>query len=354
MTNSNQKSTVLIIVNSNIRAGIEVSLSQYVSDLEEIEGYVVIVDNIDGGSPEALKAHMFNHYDLLSSSIPLVGCVLIGKLPVPWFGSSKKYPLDSFYMDIQGDWGTDDDGEIVSIPDQIIPEIWIGRLTAGGPLSGNEVELLNNYFVKNHKFRTGQLDVLDRAMAYVDEDWEPKGDYGLSSAYSDVTVVNDKAITDAFDYKNKLAENYEFIQVAVHSSAYEHTFKNNHAWSGSITNTDILNINPLSVFYCFDSCKAACYTENDYIGGCYIFSHGHGLAVIGETTNANSMDGPSEFYSLFGAGLCLGESFIKWLNQGGRAKYHKERTILGDPTLKKQAEYVFTKPVPPSDLRIES
>ena len=353
MTNNNQRSTVLIIVNSDIRAGIQVSLNQYVTDLEEIEGYDVIVDDINVSSPEELKTHILNQYDLLSSSNPLAGCVLIGDLPVPWFGFTERYPLDSFYMDLHGDWGTDDNGEIVSIPNRIIPEIWIGRLTAG-PLSGVEVELINNYFIKNHEYRTGQLNVMDRAMVYVDEDWVNKGDYGLSYAYEDVTVVNDVATTDAADYKNKLADNYELIQVAVHSSARAHNFKNNNAWAGSVTNTDILNINPQPVFYCFDACKAARYTENDYIGGCYIFSRGHGLAVIGETQNANSMDGPSEFYSLFGEGLSLGESFIKWLNYGGRAKYHKDRTILGDPTLKRQSEYISESPAAPSDLRIVS
>ncbi len=352
MTNSNRRSTVLIIVNPDIRAGIQVSLSQYVTDLE-IEGYAVIVDDNEATSPNELKTHILNQYDSVLSSSPLAGCVLIGDLPVPWYGFTTKYPLDSFYMDLHGDWGTDNDGEIVSIPDRIIPEIWIGRLIAG-PLSGDEVELLNDYFIKNHEYRSGQLNVMDRAMAYVDEDWIPKGDYGLSSAYADVTVVNDVATTDAADYKSKLADSYELIQVAVHSSALTHTFKNNNAWAGSVTNTDILNINLQPVFYCFDACRSARYTENDYIGGCYIFSHGHGLAVIGETQNANSMDGPSEFYSLFGEGLSLGDSFIKWLNNGGRAKYHRDRTILGDPTLKRQSAYISAGPAAPSGLKIVS
>ena len=344
--------TILIILNPGINAGIQVSLSQYITDLKEIEGYDVIVNDFTGGSPKELKEHILDKFTLLSHSNPLAGCVLIGNLPVPWFGDTEKYPLDSFYMDLHGNWDTDNLGEIISIPDKLTPEIWIGRLTAG-PISGNEIELLNNYFAKNHKYRTGQLNVMPRALAYIDDDWKFKNDYSMSLAYEDFTVVNDEAITDAVDYKKRLSENYEFIQVAVHSSSQEHYFKNNQGWSGSVTNLEIFNINPQSVFYCFDSCQAARYTDTDYIGGCYIFSNGHGLAVIGETQNANSMDGPSEFYSPFGEGLCLGESFIKWLNHGGRAKYHKERTILGDPTLKKQSEYLSDIPAAPSNLRIE-
>jgi hypothetical protein len=353
MSGGKQKSTVLILINADIRESIKVELKQFISDLETLDGYAVRVDDINGGSPEELRAHIINQYDLLSSSNPLAGCVLIGDLPVPWFGVTEKFPLDAFFMDLHGDWGIDANGEIISIPGQIIPEIWVGRLTAG-PLSGNEVDLLKNYFARNHAYRTGQMNVVCRAMAYVDDDWTFKGDYGLISAYQDVKVVNDVGTTDAFDFISRLSENYELIQVAVHSSASAHTFKNNHEWSGSVTNMQILATNPQAVFYCFDACRVARYTDNDYIGGCYIFSNGHGLAVIGETQNANAMEAPSEFYALFGQGLSFGDSFIKWLNFGGRANYHKDRTILGDPTLKKQSEYTAAKLAAPSNLRIVS
>lgn len=347
MANGNQNKSVLIIVNSDIKAGIQDSLDQYISDLEEIEGYAVIVYENTKNTPVELRTYIKDKYDsLLSSSNPLAGCVLIGELPVPWRGPGDRYPLDSFYMDLHGSWGIDNKGKIVSIPYPIIPEIWIGRLTAG-PLNGDEATLLNNYFIKNHKYRTRQWEVVDRAMAYVDNQWIPKGDYGLSSAYgNNVTLINDMTTTDADDYKNKLVEDYELLHVAVHSTAIEHTFKNNdRGLEGVVTYTDILNIKPQPVFYCFDACKVALYTEDNYSGGCYIFSGGRGLAAIGETQNAISMDGPSIFYSFFGGGLSFGESFIKWLNDG-RANYHKDRTILGDPTLKRQVYYTY---IPPDD-----
>ena len=346
--------TVLVIVNSDIRAHIHAVLTQYVSDLEHIEGYAVIVNEAAGGSAFDLKKYITDQYHALSGSNPLAGCVFIGDLPVPWYGNEAyKYPVDLFYMDMNGVWDdTDHDGVIDQCPAQPDPAIWIGRLTAG-PLSGDEAVLLNSYFTKNHNYRIGMLNVLDRAMAYVDDDWIPKGDYGLSSAYIDVRVVNDVAVTDASDYKSKLAENYEFLQCAVHSSPTEHTFKNNHAWDGTVTTAEIRNLNPQPVFYCLDACQAACYTENDYIGGWYIFSQGHGLAFIGETKSANSMDGPEEFYTLFGGGLNLGDAFIRWLKT--RSDYHKDRTILGDPTLKRGSHYppADTKPpAPPSGVSV--
>jgi len=348
--------TVLILVNSAIRGGIQASLDQYISDLEQIEQYAVIVHEVTGGLPVDLKAHIASQYDLLFYSNPLAGCVLIGKLPVPWCGYTEKYPIDLYYMDLLNEWNDpDEDGVFDQIPGHPEPVIWIGRLTPD-PLPGNEIDLLNNYFTRNHNYRVGDVQVLDRAMAYVDDDWTQKGDYGLSSAYSDVTVVNDKAATDADDYKVALGQEYEFVHVAVHSRATEHNFKANSTWDGSVSFLDILTVNPQSVFYILDACKAARYTEDNYIGGCYIFSGGgRGLVVIGETQNANSMDGPGEFYSFFGTGLSLGESFLKWIKMGGRAGYHKDRTILGDPTLKKRTYYSSPGsrvPTPPTGFSV--
>jgi len=138
-------------------------------------------------------------------------------------------------MDLSDNWhDTNGDGMFDQIPREPEPSIWIGRLTAG-TLYGNEIDLLKNYFAKNHKYRIGELNVIDRAMAYVDDAWIPKGNCGLKSAYNDVTLVNDKFATNAADYKSRLAEDYEFIHVVVHSTSTEHNFEIDFAPDGSVT-----------------------------------------------------------------------------------------------------------------------
>jgi hypothetical protein len=343
-------STVLVVVNANIRPAIQEALDQYKNDLKAVEGQDVIVVEYVSGSPSDLKAQILGYYKSLSSFHPLVGCLFVGDLPIPWYGDlSNKYPIDMYYMDLEGDWeDTNGDGIFDQHPDELEPLIWVGRLAAG-PIDGAEAELLMDYFDRIHRYRIGQLDITDRAMAYVDDDWIPKGDYGLSSAYSNVTLIDDVAATNADDYINRLNENIEFVHVAVHSTPFNHTFKQNHNWDGSVANTTILNLNPHPAFFCLDACQSARYTENNYIGGCYIFSRGNCLVVIGETMNANSMDGPKEFYSYFGEGLSLGDSFIKWL-KNGRVNYHLDRTILGDPALRKKSQYISS----PSGLGIVS
>lgn len=144
--------TVLLVVNADIIYGIQTSLDQYISDLEEIEQYAVIVYELAGGTPAGLKAHIATQYDLLTYSNPLAGCVLIGELPVAWGGYSTQYPIDLYYMDLLNEWhDTNDDGVFDQMPSHPEPVIWIGRLTSG-PLPGNEIDLLNKYFRKNHSY----------------------------------------------------------------------------------------------------------------------------------------------------------------------------------------------------------
>jgi hypothetical protein len=348
------KKTVLVIVNSSLRTSVDAALRQYVFDLEHIEKYSVVVHETSGGTAYDMKDYIKKQYHRLFHSKRLAGCVFIGDLPVPWYGNpTDRYPIDLFYMDLNGDWpDANQDGIIDQCPSQPDPVIWVGRLTAG-PLSGNEAALLNSYFAKNHRYRSGMLDVPERAMAYIDDEWIAKGDYGMTSAYADVQVINDVMATNANDYKLKLAGMHEFFQCAVHSSATAHTFKQNYALNGSVVAADIHAINPQQIFYCVDACQSARYTVTDYIGGWYIFSQGLGLVFMGETKNANSMDGPSEFYSSFGDGHCFGDAFIRWL--GPRSTYHMDRTILGDPTLKRRSHYAAirpSRPMPPSNVHI--
>lgn len=330
---------ILIIVNSGIKDGIQLSLNQYSSDLET-EGYNVIVSTVSGGTPEDLRAYLQS--ELVGN---LVGCVLIGDLPVPWFEldsdwGHEEFPCDLFYMDLDGTWGdTDNDGKIDTHSPgngDTKPEIWVGRLTAS-PLTGNEIELLKNYFTKNHKYRMGNLSVNKRALMYRDDPWYYYGNntIGLDLAYGDVTVVYKKEISSPDDYKQRLTQGYEWVHLVVHSSYLQHGFD-----EGWVTYSDIQAINPKVLFYNLYACSAARYVENDYIGGWYIFSSTYGLAAVGTTkTGGMHAEGTNDFYTLIGQNKSLGESFKGWFisrmpYDETDKKWYYGMTLLGDPTLK--------------------
>jgi hypothetical protein len=73
---------VLIVVNSTLRSDITSSIDQYVADLE-FEGYSTAVDEIAGtATSQDLRALIQSYYNEPES---LVGCIMIGQVPVAMF-----------------------------------------------------------------------------------------------------------------------------------------------------------------------------------------------------------------------------------------------------------------------------
>jgi hypothetical protein len=346
-------SNFLIVVNSSIEGAIQPSLNQYVSDLEA-EGYSVSIYAIEGGKPNDLRT-------LLQGQLSdgLVGCILIGDLPVPWyqmnddFHGYAEFPIDLYYMDLDGAWIDSDgdgkyDGHFDGSGDQE-PEIWVGRLTASS-LTGDEATLLQNYFAKNHSYRTGGLSLNNRALNYVDDTWayHPEWYQGLEYAFSNITIVQDPVTTTAGDYENRLAENYEWIQVMAHSSSCGcQRFEKDGSWS-YVYSSDIKSIDPKAFFYNLYSCSACRYVETDYIGGWYVFADTYGLAAIG-STKIGGMRYFEDFYIPLAEGKNLGQCFKEWFI--GQSPYGlTERqwfygmTLLGDPTLKPLAATYSPQP----------
>jgi len=334
---------ILIVVNSAIYEPIQESLNQYISDLVAEDYRVTLIKLVDG-SPQELKDY-FKFFNRLN------GVILIGDLPVPWFenddvwGGHSCFPIDLFYMDLDGEWfDLDNDGYYdIHNPGSgdLHPEIWVGRLTAS-PIfypDMDEVALLNNYFAKNRAYRTGGLTVNQRALAYPDDDWSGFNDCNLSLAYTDVVVINDKATTNAEDYKNRLKENYEWVHVCVHSSPTLHAFYVPDGSGGLVRSSDIQEIDPIALFYNLFACSNAKYTEADYMGGQYAFARTNGLGAVG-STKTGSMLNFDDFYSHLGPGLKenLGEAYKRWfeaqpLSEGWARSWFYGMTLIGDPTL---------------------
>ena len=303
---------VCVIVNSTLYGSIQASVDQYASDLEA-EGYTVIVYSTSGGTPSDLRI-------FLQGELPdnLVGCLLVGDLPVPWYEMDNdfygyaEFPADLYYMDLDGQWtDADADGKFDDHTDgagDVAPEIWVGRLTAS-PLSGDEVTRMQNYFSKNHQYRTGDLNLAHRALAYIYDDWSSFGVSDLDLMYGDnVTVMNEKGMTSAEDYRERLEETHRFVHVMAHSSPWGHSFS-----SGWVSSTEIEDIDPRTFFYNLFACSNARYVEHDYMGGYYIFAPTHGLAAVG-STKTGSMLSFEQFYGPLGEGKSLGEAYYEWFD----------------------------------------
>jgi uncharacterized repeat protein (TIGR01451 family) len=328
---------VHVLVNPSIYDGIASSLAQWASDAEDA-GWSVGIFSASFPDPPSLRSY-------LAGAASLGGCLLIGDFPVPWYEldapEHEEFPVDLYYMDLDGLWM---DGDLDGLYDahlgNVAPEIWVGRLTAGNlELGGaDEVTLLNNYFAKNHGYRTGDLLLPSRALMYVDDDWEPWAEYwglNLALAYGDTTVISEPETTTAWDYGGRLEDNYEWIQVCAHSWPLGHGFVYNGGQNWSwLYNYELYDIDPHAFFYNLFACSAARYVETDYIGGWYVFVDTYGLAAVG-STKTGSMLGFEEFYGPLGQEASLGQAFRIWFEEVGiyDQYWHYGMTLLGDPTL---------------------
>ena len=328
-----------VLVDSTIYGDMINALAQYESDVEK-SGFSVEIYSINGGTPEDIRSFLQGEL-----SCGLVGALLVGDIPVAWyeidndFGSYTNFPMDLFYMDLDGTWtDSEPNGIYDGHTGQIAPEIWIGRLYAS-PLTGSEVTLLQNYFDKNHKYRTGLLSLPDRALVYIDDDWYyPWADYWSNNVglrYNDRTLIKDKSTTVATDYKVRLTQNYEHILLAAHSSYSLHSFKINDNWGGGdVWYSDIQSIDPQALFYNLFACSNARYIETNYMAGHYIFADTYGLAAVG-STKTGSMLGFQYFYDPLSQNKNLGEAFKEWFTYQGITdqSWHYGMVLLGDPTL---------------------
>lgn len=333
-----------VIVNEDIYDAISSALDQYINDLSS-EGFTANIVTSSGGTPEELRLYLQSRY-----VEGLTGAILIGDLPIAWHETdcwdpveNEQFPCDYYYMDLTGTWeDTDEDGLTDLHWGSILPEIWIGRLTASPNTynGANEVSLLLNYFDKNHRYRTGQLIFPDKGLAYIDDDWSTSGwENDLGIAYADVTAVTDDYTTTASNYTIRLEERYESILLCAHSGPRVHAFKSPPENWSYMYYDDIVNIDPEAAFYNMFNCSGARFTEENYLAGWYIFSQSFGLAAVG-STKTGSMLQFENFYTPFSQGKSFGESFKEWFSDmasDGMANWeicwYYGMTLCGDPTL---------------------
>jgi hypothetical protein len=333
------------------------AISTYKDDLENAGFSVEIKFRPDlGNTPEAIRELL----QTVAETHEMVGALLVGDIPhasyeMEYAGSIRVFPCDLYYMDLDGNW-TDSDGNGVydmhtDETGDLEPEIWVGRLYASTVTWGNEDELLINYFDKNHRFRTGNLTLPRRALAYIDNEFVYSAgnvNNSLSMIYgSNVTLVTDPNITNATDYKNRLNDTlgYEWLHLVAHGNYEMHAFDTGDAQT-NVFSSDIRNIDPHVLFYNIMACNIAHYTLTDYIGSSYLFADTYGLLVVGSTKLHYIWD-VRDFYKPIAEGKCIGQALKEWLEKNGELDRFTAYglIILGDPTLRTPRTYNQTRDI---------
>ena len=287
----------------------------------------------------------------------IVGVLMVGDVPYANYemeieGYNYTFPCDLYHMDLDGNW-TDSDGNEVydghsSGEGDLEPEIWVGRLYAS-TMTGDEDELLINYFDKNHRFRTGELTLPRRAIAYIDDDFANFASFvdpvnsSLRMIYGDkTTLVTDPEITSAAHYKKTLNDTlgYEWLLLASHGNYKKHAFRATPTSYEYVYSSEIRSIDPHAFFYNIMACDTADYTcrnfsSPNYIGGSYIFADTYGLLVVG-CTKPHGLWNVTDFYEPIAKGKCIGQAFKEWFEKNGELDRITSygMIILGDPALR--------------------
>lgn len=338
---------VYVLVNSTVYGNLSSALSTYEQDLEN-NGFSVEIPQDFGDNATAIREFLRNE----TETHEVAGALLVGDIPYAEYEYGQggtPFLCDLFYMDLDGNWtDSDSDGAYdmhTNETGDVKPEIWAGRLyasTVEDLFDSTEVQLINNYFDKNHRFRTGELTLPRRSIGYIDDDfldiWGGAADVvnsSLSMIYrNETTLVTDTETTNAADYKNRLSDTlgYEWLFLAAHSNPRTHAFWNSSGQS-NVYSSDIESIDTHVFFYHLIACQVAKYSFTDYIGGTYIFADTYGLLVSGSTASGG-MNDIEEFYEPIAEGKCIGQAFKEWCEKISTSSLDYGQTILGDPTLR--------------------
>jgi hypothetical protein len=345
---------ICVVINNLLYLAISNSFSTFLSDLE-LDGYAPnVYTALNNGDEAGLKDLLISEWNVRG----IVGAILVGDLPAAWYEMTvwgqEEFPIDLFFMDLDGVWvDLDANGMYEDHHDggagDMEADIWVGRLSAFNLTDhdAHEAMLMNNYFDKNHRYRTGEFRLLDKALAYIDNDWHywPWQDE-VALAYPSTDAVTDPYQTTREDYMLRVRESvnnqYENLLICAHSSPWVHAlYWGDGPYDYSLFhNHEIEQIDVQVLFYNLFACSNSRFVEQDDMGSWYIFQSQYGLLSLG-STKTGSMLCFYGYYEPLGNGASFGEAFLSWcINHIETCAGEESRpwfygmTLLGDPTLK--------------------
>jgi hypothetical protein len=347
---------ICIIINADLEPQIQAKFSVFLADLQA-DGYNPnVYTAYNDGDEVALKNLLISEWN----SRHIAGAILIGDLAVPWYemtepsswgGAHVEFPIDLYFMDLDGLWtDADTDGIYDSHANgsgDVQADIWVGRLMSMNLTyhGATERALMNNYFDKNHNYRTGGLRLDDKALAYIDNDWCIYGwEYEVAMAYPQTDAVTDIYQTNREDYILRVRQSsdnrYENLLICSHSSPWAHYLVTGDGYYQLFYNYEIEDIDVQVLFYNLFACSNCRYVENDDMGDWYLFQSTYGLISLG-STKTGSMLCFYDYYTPLGNGANFGDAFLSWCDndietcadEDSRAWFYG-MTLLGDPTLK--------------------
>lgn len=284
---------MLLIVEDNLLDGLKQELATYSNDVKKEYGFQTIIKIFDSSdSVFEIKSYITQIYN----NQRLNGVLLIGDIPSgKFYHPAGYYPKDDLplydyiYQDIydackySDEWDAFDYSNPACENTQI-PPFWISRLTPNS-YSQSKLSLLQDYFKRNHEYRTGQYSYAQKILLYEPVVWEEADPYRTNTILS---IKNNLKAFNMYDENGIIFidagnENSDqlYLNEVKNPYGYELLFVNAHGsptfHGKNIIPNDISNVN----FFLgeFISCSVGRFTTEDYIAGNYLFN-GKGLALF--------------------------------------------------------------------------
>lgn len=344
---------ILVIVKNNIFSSMPMYIIRYAHDINNAYGCEVYIYSVSGETEDDIKSL------LIENSINLSGAVFIGDIIPAYYHNeemtvngtdwaAETWPCDLFYMDLDGLWEMAQDGTgcYITHIENVKPEIFVGRINTAG-MGRNEIAEMKYYFDRNHNYWTGKKPLNKRkALTFTEFDWNNSTFWNcVSPLYGsnnyDVVKANQFISEDYLNYLQN--DDYEFIQIACHSSYNSHKFIRPNVDSSYIYSANIYNTLKKQIGYnlfCCKACNWMFYSFSPCLGESYLYginNNSSTLALIG-STKIGGLLGFTYFYNPLGSGKCIGEAIKQWwINCCGSSHstyetlWHYGLTIMGDP-----------------------
>ncbi|MDP8239623.1 MAG: T9SS type A sorting domain-containing protein [Candidatus Hatepunaea meridiana] len=348
--------TVVVAVNHVLLEALGEEFDLFAGDIAD-EGYEVVMLDMEGGSPAEVKDLVIEE-----GGNNITGVILAGEIALAWFEQYEhfndenepdspnlaEYPIDLFYMDIDGVWQDTSGNGIYDVHSgNWEPDIWFARLPGYNLSQIDEHTLIEDYLEKVHSYRTGELTLPHKALNFIDDDWMPWADQwgeNVSLIYGLVQTVLDAEETSASNYHRELdEEQHELIQVAVHSGPDTHYFRvDNHSRYDYFRFRNLRDdANPIASFYNLYACSNMNLGRNLCMGALYALGGPYGLGAVG-SAKTGAMLYFEDYYQPLADDDCFGDAFKQWFivhgRQEGRENWARSwfygMTYFGDPTLK--------------------
>lgn len=304
----------------------------------------------------------------------LIGSVLVGDIPSFSYrppleeGGCPINPCDYPFMDLDDSFQFMD-GNTFKLGEESIfgvlslfADVWVGRIKP--PRSGHEgTELLRSYFKRNHEYRVGIRRPAKKAffLSTVQAEAEELTLYTRDEALrvlglhepGEISILTYPDPKPPYDpeptpqqleaqvrakerLEEVLKQDYELIYLHMHGTPNmmicgrlqvelgqaEQQMRRNY-----FTTEDIEELAPQAYFYYMRSCNVACFNDEGYIAGAFLF-YGNGLVVFaasGLSTGTITTGAPRLFP--LSLGLTFGDAY-KYFN------FFTPFSLLGDPTLR--------------------